>query len=121
MNPIEKLIKQITDITNTKKAADIRIYKLLDNYITDYTVILSADNTIHCKALLETIVETSKKFLDDCSDNNFYKIPGISGNPESQWVIVDLNSIVIHIMCTEIRVHYSIDRHFEKKGAVYHI
>ena len=43
-----------------------------------------------------------------------------SGSPESGWVILDLNSILIHCVTESARDFYKLDSIYEKYGVIHH-
>ena len=44
----------------------------------------------------------------------------ISGNAESEWVIIDIDSVIVHVISSELRKHYRLDSLFERRSIVYH-
>ena len=69
--------------------------------IADYIVIASANSSRQAKALAKNIKEKMQKI----------NIPliGIEGESGSEWVLVDLGDIIIHIMTPTIRAHYNLE------------
>lgn len=69
--------------------------------IADYIVIASANSSRQAKALAKNIKERMQKI----------NIPliGIEGESGSEWVLVDLGDIIIHIMTPTIRAHYNLE------------
>jgi ribosome-associated protein len=50
-----------------------------------------------------------------------YKTPNWQGKPESNWIILDLGNIIVHIMGLEERKKYSLEEIWEKSGITYHV
>jgi ribosome-associated protein len=117
---IENLINKVTEIADEKKASNIRVYKTNNSWLTDFIIVLSANNIIHNKALLTAINETARAFLKINPCDSFHEFPKVSGTTESGWVILDLNSILIHVLLSDLRLAYSIDEFFERDSIVYH-
>jgi ribosome-associated protein len=69
--------------------------------IADYIIIASANSSKQAKALADNIKDRMQKI----------DIPliGIEGESGSEWVLVDLGDIIIHIMTPTIRVHYNLE------------
>ena len=69
--------------------------------IADYIVIASANSSRQAKALADNIKEKMQKI----------NIPliGIEGGSGSEWVLVDLGDIIIHIMTPTSRVHFNLE------------
>ena len=102
----------MTSITNIKKNVlsaleDIKAFDIVaidirkQVSIADYIIIASASSTRQAKALAENIRDEMQKI----------NIPliGIEGGSESEWVLVDLGDIIIHIMTPSTRVHYNLE------------
>lgn len=117
---LDQFVQQIIDAGDEKKAFNIRNYKPNDTGLTDYIVVLSAQNPIHCKALMETVRETCSALLHADRSPDFFVHPRCSGTPESGWVVIDLNSIWVHIIVEDLRQYYRLDHFLESRAVVYH-
>ena len=102
----------MTSITNIKKNVlsaleDIKAFDIVaidirkQVSIADYIIIASASSSRQAKALAENIRDEMQKI----------NIPliGIEGGSGSEWVLVDLGDIIIHIMTPTTRVHYNLE------------
>jgi ribosome-associated protein len=102
----------LTSITNIKKNVlsaleDIKAFDIVaidirkQVSIADYIIIASASSSRQAKALAENIRDEMQKI----------NIPliGIEGGSGSEWVLVDLGDIIIHIMTPSTRVHYNLE------------
>ena len=102
----------MTSITNIKKNVlsaleDIKAFDIVaidirkQVSIADYIIIASASSSRQAKALAENIRDEMQKI----------NIPliGIEGGSGSEWVLVDLGDIIIHIMTPSTRVHYNLE------------
>ena len=69
--------------------------------IADYIIIASASSSRQAKALAENVRDKMQKI----------NIPliGIEGESGSDWLLVDLGDIIIHIMTPTIRAHYNLE------------
>ena len=69
--------------------------------IADYIIIASANSSRQAKALADNIKDRMQKI----------NIPliGIEGESGSEWVLVDLGDIIIHIMTPTSRVHFNLE------------
>jgi|TARA_B100000902_G_scaffold80799_1_gene85408 ribosome-associated protein len=102
----------LASITNIKKNVlsaleDIKAFDILTidirkhASIADYIIIASANSSRQAKALADNIKIRMKKINTP--------LIGIEGESESEWVLVDLGDIIIHIMTPTIRVHYNLE------------
>jgi|TARA_B110000037_G_scaffold76432_1_gene91429 ribosome-associated protein len=102
----------LTSIINIKKNVvsaleDIKAFNIVSidirkqSSIADYIIIASANSSRQAKALAINIRDEMNKI----------NIPliGIEGDSGSEWVLVDLGDIVVHIMTPTIRVHYNLE------------
>jgi ribosome-associated protein len=69
--------------------------------IADYIIIASANSSRQAKALADNIKDRMQKI----------NIPliGIEGESGSEWVLVDLGDIIIHIMTPTSRVYFNLE------------
>ena len=70
--------------------------------VTDYMVIASGTSSRHVKALVDNVLESSK----DKGVPPF----GIEGRESSDWVLLDLGDVVVHVMLKEAREFYDLER-----------
>ncbi|MDD9896001.1 MAG: ribosome silencing factor [Gammaproteobacteria bacterium] len=69
--------------------------------ITDYMVITTGRSNTHIKALADNIVKKVKEAKQD--------VAGVEGRMQSEWVLVDLGDVVIHIMLAPVRALYNLE------------
>jgi ribosome-associated protein len=69
--------------------------------VTDVMIICTGRSTRHVKSLAENVVKEAKK----------HKVSFIQmeGQHEGEWVIVDLNDVVVHVMLAETRELYNLE------------
>ena len=67
-----------------------------------HMVITTATSKQHCRSLGRHLVESAKK-LD-------IEIIGVEGQEDSEWVLVDLGDVVIHIMLEKTRAFYELEK-----------
>lgn len=97
------LAKLIIDTLDDNKALDITeldVTQLTD--ITDRLIICSALSTRHASALSDKLIEAVK--------NNGVRPSHVEGEVEGEWVLIDLQDIVVHIMLPETRDFYSLEK-----------
>jgi ribosome-associated protein len=69
--------------------------------ITDYMVICTGRSTRHVKALAESVAVKAKEM-----QASFVRT---EGDQESEWILVDLGDVVIHVMLASARSFYSLE------------
>jgi len=69
--------------------------------VTDMTMIVSARGVKHAKALADIVLERAAK------DN--IEFLRIEGHKTGEWVLLDLNDVLIHVFLSELRDFYNIE------------
>jgi ribosome-associated protein len=69
--------------------------------ITDYMIICTGRSNRQVRALAETVAAKAKEAHAG--------IPRIEGDSESEWVLVDLGDVVVHVMLATARSFYSLE------------
>ncbi|HYN54027.1 MAG TPA: ribosome silencing factor [Methylotenera sp.] len=70
--------------------------------MTSYMIVASATSSRQAKAVADNVREKLKE--------KGYAIRGTEGEKEGEWVLVDLNDIVVHIMVPTTRAYYNLEQ-----------
>jgi ribosome-associated protein len=70
--------------------------------MTSYMIVASATSSRQAKAMGDNVREKMKE--------KGYNILGTEGEKEGEWVLVDLNDIVVHIMVPATRAYYNLEQ-----------
>lgn len=70
--------------------------------MTSYMIISSATSSRQAKALADNVREKLKE--------KGVHIRGTEGEKEGEWVLVDLNDIVVHVMVPATRAYYNLEQ-----------
>lgn len=98
----KKLVKlAVTALDDMKgqSISSINVRKLTE--ITDYMVIATGRSNTHVKALADEVVRQVKE-----AGGN---VVGVEGRMQSEWVLVDLGDVVVHIMLAPVRALYNLE------------
>ena len=88
------------------KAADIQVLDVSGkNPLTERMVIASGNSTRHVKSMAENLIVKAK------SEGN--PPLGVEGVNEGEWVLVDLNDVIVHMMLPQTRAFYNLEKLWE--------
>lgn len=100
-----KLVKDICALLDEKKASDIVIVDATNmKNVVDYFIICTASSTTHIRALSDYIENYILK------NENLYDGFVKEGLSTSEWVVVDLGDIFVHIFTERERNHFNLDK-----------
>ncbi len=93
-----------------KSAQDIVVLNVRNaSRCIDFIVIMSAESRPQLKAVTKAIAEKLKRKIR------------WEGEVESGWLILDMGSIVVHVMDQEERAYYNLEELWGPEAVVYHI
>jgi ribosome-associated protein len=99
----KQLLQIVEDVLDEHKSEDITIIDVIGKTsITDYMVVATATSERHAKALSNYVLENVKK-------QGFTPF-GVEGQQGSDWVLVDLGDVILHIMTTKAREFYELEK-----------
>lgn len=99
----EQLIDLVIAALEEVKARDIvklDVRKLTT--VTDYMIVASGTSNRHVKALADAVAEKSTKAG--------HKPIGIEGTQGSEWVLLDLQDALVHVMLPRVREFYNLEK-----------
>ena len=99
----KKLNQFIVESLEDIKAFDITVIDVRKKTsITDYMIIASANSNRQTKALARNLRDKLKEVGKD--------IVNIEGDGDGEWVLVDLNEVLVHIMLPTTRAYYNLEQ-----------
>ena len=99
----DQIRKLVIDALEDFKAIDIQeIDVSAQNPLTEMFVIASGSSSRHIKSMAENLVMKAK--AAGCPPL------GVEGQAQAEWVLVDLNDIVVHLMLPKTRAFYNLEK-----------
>jgi ribosome-associated protein len=99
-----ELAHRIAEIIVDKQGEDILILDLREvTTFTDYFVICSGTSKRQLDALQSVLREELKK-----TDEHLISL-NVEGGPDSGWILVDYNSVIVHLFDPEMRDFYRLE------------
>jgi ribosome-associated protein len=100
------LVKLVAAALDDMKAANIKIMdvrKATD--VADCMVIASGNSDRHVRSIADRIVERAK--------GGGFRPMGLEGERDGEWVLVDLNDVIVHVMLPRVREFYGLESLWE--------
>ena len=98
----KKLVQLAETALDDLKGQSIRSINVQNlTQITDYMVIATGRSSTHIKALADEVVKKVKEAGRD--------VIGVEGKMQSEWVLVDVGDVVVHIMMAPVRALYNLE------------
>ena len=100
---LEAMKAAVIDAIDDIKGFDISVLDVrkLTN-ITSYMIVASATSSRQAKAIGDNVREKLKE--------KGFDIRGTEGEKDGEWILVDLNDIVVHIMVPTTRAYYNLEQ-----------
>lgn len=104
----------LTDILAEKQVADILLLDLrLLQTFADFFIIGTVDNIRQAKTVIDLIFKQKKELGTSLIKQD--------GGPESEWILLDVDGVVIHLFSKETREYYDIESLWSSAKTILHI
>lgn len=108
--PFDQLRDLVISALEDFKAQDIQQIDVSGrNPLTDLFVIASGNSTRHIKSMSDNLVQKAK--AAGCPPL------GVEGERQAEWVLVDLNDVIVHLMLPKTRAFYNLEKLWEASEA----
>ena len=103
---VSPLQQAVTSALDDMKAVNVRVLDVRGlTDIADTMVIASGNSDRHVRSIAERVVEQAKAAG--------FRPLGTEGAREGEWVLVDLQDILVHVMLPRVREFYGLERLWE--------
>ena len=100
---LEVMQKMVIDSLEDVKGVNIVVLDVSKKTdVTDRMIIATGTSSRHVKALAENVIADAKKAGTPAR--------GSEGEPNADWVLVDLGDVVVHVMMAETRELYDLEK-----------
>ena len=102
----EQLRELVVTALEDFKAIDIQLIDVSgQNPLTELFVIASGSSGRHLKSMAENLIIRAKSA--GCPPL------GVEGRRQAEWVLVDLNDVIVHLMLPQTRAFYNLEKLWE--------
>lgn len=99
----EQLRELVVSSLEDFKAIDIRVIDVSrQNPLTDLFIVASGNSSRHVKSMAD-------KLLIDAKLQGWQPL-GVEGYRQGEWVLVDLNDVIVHLMLPQTRAFYNLEK-----------
>jgi ribosome-associated protein len=109
VKPVE-VVQVVENALDEMKAVNVKVLavkKLTD--ITDTMIIASGNSDRHVRSIADRVVEFAKKAG--------FRPMGVEGERDGEWVLVDLQDVIVHIMLPKVREFYRLESLWDVSAA----
>ncbi len=99
----EQLSDLVVDALADVKAQDVTKLDVRNlTTVTDYMIVASGTSNRHVRALAEAVADKTREAG--------HKPSGIEGAEGSEWVLLDLQDVLVHVMLPRVREFYNLEK-----------
>lgn len=108
---LEQLVALTRESLDEMKATDIQVIDIQGkSSMTDFVMLACGTSTRHVKSIANNVQVRAKEAGEEPL--------GSEGEREGEWCLVDLNSIIVHVMLPEVRDYYKLEKIWERPEVV---
>lgn len=99
---VDRIVKAVVNALEDIKGRDIVVLNVVKlTSMFDRVIIATGDSNRQVKALADN-VQAKLKALGA-------RVKGVEGAQNAEWVLIDLDTVVVHIMLPAVREHYNLE------------
>jgi ribosome-associated protein len=105
-SPLQEVVTAALDDMKAVNVKVLDVRGLTD--IADTMIIASGNSDRHVKSIADRVIEEAKK--------SGFRPLGKEGERDGEWVLVDLQDIILHVMLPRVREFYGLERLWDNGG-----
>lgn len=99
----EELLKIVKDVVDERKGHNITVLDVRGKTsVTDYMLIVTGTSERHARSLCDYVAQKMKEIG--------VEHPGFEGGEGSDWVLLDLGDVILHVMTAQAREFYQLEK-----------
>ncbi len=106
----QPVVSVVESALDERKAVNVKV--LAVNKLTDFTdtmIIASGNSDRHVRSIADRVVQHAKKAG--------FRPMGVEGERDGEWVLVDLQDVIVHIMLPKVREFYRLESLWDVSAA----
>jgi ribosome-associated protein len=93
----------VTDALADMKALEVKVLDVRGlTDVADFMVIASGTSDRHVRSVAQRVVERTKEAG--------FRPHGVEGQQDGDWVLIDLNEMIVHVMLPRVREFYGLEK-----------
>jgi ribosome-associated protein len=100
------LVKTVKAALDDMKAVNVKVFdvrRVTD--VSDCMVLASGTSDRHVRSIADRVIERAK--------SAGFRPMGVEGERDGEWVLVDLNDVIVHVMLPRVREFYGLEELWE--------
>ena len=106
---LPRLAALVSAALDDLKAQNVAVLDVRElTQVTDTVVIASGTSDRHVKSLAGRVLERAREAG--------FRALGVEGEREGEWVLVDLQDVIVHVMLPRVREFYGLEKLWDVRG-----
>src|SRR6187399_2586063 len=104
------LVKTVAAALDDMKAVNVKVLDVRPvTDVADCMILASGNSDRHVRSIADRVVERAKAAG--------FRPMGVEGQRDAEWVLVDLNDVIVHVMLPRVREFYALENLWERPVA----
>ena len=100
---LDEQVKVVVDVINELKGEEVETLNVLEQSVDMEAIIVATGRSIqHVRGIANNIKIEAKRLN--------MLVLGIEGSESSEWVLIDLGEVIVHVMTEKTRAFYKLEK-----------